>query len=492
MGNSELKSKTVKSLFWSFLDKFGQQIIYLISSVVLMNIVDPSEYGLIGALTVFIVFSSLLVDSGFGRALLNRKVIEPIEYSSVFYFNIFLGVFLYVILFFSAPYLADIFHDARIEPVSRVLFISLILNALGVVQQIKLTKVADFRGLTKLNLTALLISASIAIFMAIKGYGVWALVAQTIGYAFFRVIFLWIYSNWRPVLRFSFSTLKNSMGLSNKLLLAGLINAVFNNIYPAIIAFFYPNSMRQVGYFTQASKYQDIPFGMLSNTFRSVSMLILPLINSDTERLNRVVSKIMKSLAFLSFPIGFYMILAAEPAFHLLFGDKWNEAIPYFKVLAIAGMFSPFTFILNELYIARERADFFLGLEVVKRVFLVLFIFLLFRFGIMGLALSWVAYMIFTVITSLLLSKKLINYSLIDFMKDSLPYLLISFASTALAYLTTSYIYNNLAFLIVSVLITGASYWYICKLLRLEMSKEVSNFFSSKKPVMNDVNNSEL
>jgi len=282
------------------------------------------------------------------------------------------------------------------------------------------------------------------------------------------------------------------MGLSNKLLLAGLINAIFNNIYPAIIAFFYPNSMRQVGYFTQASKYQDIPFGMLSNTFRSVSMLILPLINTDTERLNRVVSKIMKTLAFLSFPIGFYMIIAAEPAFHLLFGNKWNEAIPYFKVLTIAGMFSPFTFILNELYIARERADFFLGLEIVKRLFLVLFIFLLFRFGIMGLAFSWVAYMLFTVIISLLLSGRLIKYNLIDFMKDILPYLLISLASTALAYLATSYISNNLAFLLIGILIIGASYWYICKLLKLEMTKEVTNYLSSKKPVIKDVNTGNI
>lgn len=153
MTETTLKHKTTLSLFWSFLDKFGQQLIFLGSSIVLMRILEPSEYGLIGALAVFIAFSTLLVDSGFTRALLNRKQITPQEYSSVFYFNLLLSVLLYLLLFAGAPLIARLFHDPRIVPVSRILFLTLILNAAGMIQQTHLTKRADFRGLTRVNLT---------------------------------------------------------------------------------------------------------------------------------------------------------------------------------------------------------------------------------------------------------------------------------------------------------------------------------------------------
>ncbi len=332
-----------------------------------------------------------------------------------------------------------------------------------------------------MNIAALLIAASIAIAMAIKGYGVWSLVTQNVVYGFFRTVFLWIYSKWRPIACFSIKVLRSFLGLSNKLLLSGLIGAVFNNIYPSIIAFFYPHSMNQVGYYAQANKYQDIPFSILSNTFRSVSMLILSEINQQIERLKRVVSKMMKSLAFLAFPLGLYMILAAEPAFAFLFGNKWNAAVPYFKVLCLGGMLSPFSYILNELFIAREKADFFLGVEIAKRIILVLLIFLFFRQGIMGLAVSWVIYMAITLLISLILSQKLIRYSLVDFLKDVLPYLPTALVSTVIGYAASRAIHNNFLYLLVSVTIVGGSYWLMCRLLKLEMTKEISEWFSSKK-----------
>lgn len=202
MAESTLKHTTTVSLFWSFTDKFGQQLINLGTSIVLMRILDPSEYGLIGALALFIAFSSLLIDSGFTRSLLNRKGISPAEYSTVFYFNMGFSILLYLILFAMAPLLAGMFHEPRIAPVSRILFLSLILNAGGIIQQTVLIKRADFRGITKVNLAALLIAATVAVIMALNGFGVWTLVVQALLFAFFRSLFLWLYSRWIP-LRFS-------------------------------------------------------------------------------------------------------------------------------------------------------------------------------------------------------------------------------------------------------------------------------------------------
>lgn len=479
MADSALKKKTTHSLFWSFIDKFGQQILNFASMLVLMNIVAPDAHGLIASLAVFTALSTILIDSGFGRALLNRKEVSTMDYSSVFYFNAGFSIFLYLLLFFLAPFLSDLFNAPVLVPVSRVLFLALIFHAFGTVQYTILMKNADFKGITKMNMLALLIADIIAIAMSLAGYGVWALVAQIVLFAVFRTIFLWVYSSWRPVLKFSLSRLKYFFGFSSKLMLSSMISSTVNNIYPSLIAVFYP--MNQVAFFNQAKRYQEIPFLTLSNTFRSVSMLILSEINDQPERLKRVVRKLIKSVAFLSFPIALMMVLVAEPTFYLFFKEKWLASVPYFQVLTLAGMLLPFTFIFNELFIAKERSAFFLGLEVVKGVVLILLIVLLFPKGIMGLAVSWVVYMIVTLLLSMIFSGKVIQYSLPDFLKDTLPYLFMALISTVVSYFSTRVITNGILFVVVNPVMIALLYIGLCKLFRLEMTKEIEEWFASRK-----------
>ena len=484
MSDATLKKRTITALFWSFLDKFGQKVIFLISSVFLMRLLDTSDYGIMGSLLIFIAFSSLLIDSGFGRALLNRKEIGTLEYSTVFYFNLSISLLLYVALFLSAPLIARLFNEPLLIPVSRVLFLSLIFNGFSLIQMIIFIKASDFKTQTKANTAALIISTSVALIMASKGYGVWALVAQNVIYAFFRSLFFWFYSTWRPKKLFSFAKLKVFFAFSNKLLASGAIGAIFNNIYPSIIAMFYP--MQQVGYYTQAYKYQDTPFAVLSDTFRSVSMLILSEINNQTERLRRVVSKLIKSIAFLSFPIALILILIAEPLFATLFGEKWLPSVPYFQILCIGGAVSPFTFILNELFIAKERADFFLSVEIVKRIILVVLIIGFFKQGITGLAVSWVIYMYITLIISLFLSKKLVDYSLWNFIKDATPYASLSFLSMLAAYFTSYHISNGIVHMLTALTVMGIVYLALCRISNLEMTTEIKQFVSSKRTKKKD------
>ena len=479
MSDPTLKKRTITALFWSFLDKFGQKVIFLVSSVFLMRLLDTSDYGIMGSLLIFVAFSSLLIDSGFGRALLNRKEIGALEYSTVFYFNMGISIFLYIALFFSAPLIAQLFNEPLLIPVSRVLFLSLIFNGFSLIQMIIFIKASDFKTQTKANTAALIISTSIALIMAWRGYGVWSLVAQNVIYAFFRSLLFWIYSSWRPKKLFSFSKLKTFFAFSNKLLASGAIGAIFNNIYPSIIAMFYP--MQQVGYYTQAYKYQDTPFAVLSDTFRSVSMLILSEINDQTERLRRVVAKLIKSIAFLSFPIAFILILIAEPLFVTLFSEKWLPSVPYFQILCLGGAVSPFSFILNELFIAKERADFFLSIEIVKRVILVILIVSFFKQGITGLAVSWVIYMYITLIISLILSKKLIAYSLWDFIKDASPYVLISLLSVASAYFISFKLSNDILRMLTAMVVMTVAYLALSHIFNLEMTTEIRQFISSKK-----------
>ena len=479
MTEPSLKNKTILSLFWSFFDKFGQQVLNFLSMLILMNIVAAEDYGKIGSLAIFIAFSSILTDSGFGRALLNRQNLTDKDYSTVFIFNFLFSIFLYSILFVSAPFLGEIFHSTEITQIARIVFITIILNGLGLIQQTILTKKADFKGLSKINITALLIANIIAVIMALYGFGVWALVAQILFYSLFRTIFFWLYSKWRPALNFSFNCLKSFFSFSSKLLLTNTIATIGNNIYPSLIALFYP--MSQVAYFNQAKKYQEIPFLTISNTFRSVAMLILSEINSESVRMKRVVSKMMKSIAFIAFPIGFIMILLAEPIFFLFFKEKWLSAVSFFQVLTLAGMISPFVYIFNELFIAKERSSYFIGVELIKAILLIMLIVILLPKGLMPLAVSWVLYIIATLLISVILSSKLVKYNLINFLSDTIPYMLTSLICSSISYLTTINITPPILYILINILIIVSLYITACKLFKLEMIKEIEEWLTKQK-----------
>lgn len=480
MAESALKKKTTVSLFWSFIDKFGQQLLNFASMLILMNIVSTEDYGIMGSLAVFIAFSSILIDSGFGRSLLNRKKISESDYATVFYFNVVLSIILYVLFFFCAPLLAIMLHAPAITPVVRISFLSFIFNAFGLIHQTILTRKADFKSLSKVNLWALLFANIVAIIMACMHYGVWALVAQMLLYAFFRTILLWLYSPWRPRASFSRKNLQSFYAFSKKLLLSSAISTTINNIYPTLIGLFYP--MSQVAYFNQAKKYQDIPFLTISNTFRSVSMLILSEINEQSERLKRVVSKLIKSIAFVSFPIGFLMILLAEPLFFLFFKEKWLASVPFFQLLTFAGMLSPFTFIFNELFVAKENARYFLGVEIAKGLILIGLILALFPHGIVALAYSWIAYMAITLLLSGVLAGKLISYHFKHFLKDILPYLFLSIACIAIFYFATQFMQSNtVLYILINGMLMPISYILLCKVFKLEMLKEIEAWFETRK-----------
>lgn len=479
MTESSLKSKTILSLFWSFIDKFGQQLLNFVSMLILMNIINAIEYGIFGSLAIFIAFSSILIDSGFGRALLNKHNLIDADYSTVFIFNISLSVGLYFILYISAPLLGDLFHTTEIILVARVLFISVVLNAFGLIHQTLLTKKADFKGLSKINLFALLIADIVAVILAINNLGVWALVFQTLLYALFRTIFLWAYSGWRPKRKFYKNRLLSFFNFSSKLLLSNTISTFANNIYPSLIAIFYP--MTQVAYFNQAKKYQDIPFLTMSNTFRSVAMLILSEVNRDSSRMKRILSKLIKSISFISFPVGFIMIITAESLFFLFFKEKWIEAVPYFRLLTFAGMLSPFIFIFNELFIAKEKSAYFLGVEIIKAVILITLIIILLPQGLMALAGSWVIYIVLTLFISVVLSGKIIGYNATRFLKDILPYLTAALICSVISYFITLNIQNTILYIIINVALTGGLYLLSCKSMKLEMSEEIDNWFSNLK-----------
>jgi len=474
-----LKEKTTSALIWSFIDKFGQQIIYLATGIVLARRLSPDEYGLVAALALFTAISTTLVGSGYSRALMNKPIVTTEELNTVYYYNIGVGIFLYIILFFCAPLISMYYTKPILTPLSRVLFLTIIFTAFTNTQDFVLTKKMDLNSITKANLFSLLPASLLAMIAAIMGLGVWALVIQALLMSFFKMLTFWYYGKWSSSKIFKYSILKDLFPFSIGVLLMNLVNTIFNNIYSLLIGRFY--SIHQLGIYTQGSKYQDIPTGLIYNTFRSVSTPLLSSINEDNERLKRVLSKLIKTISLICFPVLFGMILIAKPLIIALITEKWLDSVPILQILCISGIFTTLNNVLQESILAKGKSQQLLIAEILKKGILVVIILLTLKYGIIGLAWGWAGSSFFTLLVSLFLSNRIVGYSILDLFKDCLPYFLISSVLCTVAFFISKPIENNFFFLGFSLLFVGSLYIFSCKIFKLEVADEMFAWLDQKK-----------
>ncbi|MEG1585482.1 MAG: lipopolysaccharide biosynthesis protein [Bacteroidales bacterium] len=479
MTADNLKHKTVKALAWNFADKFGQQAVYLIAGIVLARILTQADYGLTGMLAIFIALSNVLLDSGFGGSLIKNQHATQQDYNAIFYFNIFISVVLYALLFLCAPLIARFYNEPQLILLARVLFLTIIFNAFNLIQSIILTKKLQFNQMAKINFLALAFSSGVAVVLAIAGYGVWALIAQTLLLSLLKSILLWTLNPWRPSGGFAFAPLKEAFSFSSRMLLSGIINVIFNNIYSVIIGKYF--NKIELGYYQQANKFTDIPVSLISNTFRTVALPVFSNVNSDNERLARVLQKTNKSIAFVLFPVIFGLEVIAEPLLIGLIGEKWLSSVPIFRILLLSGIFSVFSLIFNELLVSKGKSRTYLRVELVRKIVLVAAIMATFRLGVNGLAAGWVFYSFTGMLLGGYFACRIISYPFGNFFKSIAPYFLIAAAMGALIwslYWMEWNIYLTMVLQIISgVLIYGAG----CLLFRLEMGKEVLHLLGKLK-----------
>jgi len=342
----------------------------------------------------------------------------------------------------------------------------------------------DLTSLAKANLFSLFPASVVAILMAVNGFGVWSLVVQTVLFTLSKVVVLAYYSKWRPSLTFNNKILKELFPFSSKFMLTNLINTIFNNIYYVLIGRFY--NPTQLGYYTQANKYQDIPTGLINNTFRAVSMPILSEINQDKDRLKRILSKLIRTIAFIGFPVLLGMILIAKPLFILLITEKWLPSVPVFQTLCVAGLFVMFSSVLEETILSRGHSGKLLMVEVLKKIVLVALIIATLNRGLIGLATGWAVSSLFSLLLSIYLTSTIVGYSFSNFLKDSLPYLAISSAFCIAAYFISLPITNNYLFIGFCMAFVGIFYLIVCRICKLDAAMEIFKWtrdkvFSKKK-----------
>ena len=427
--SESLKHKTVKGVGWSFIDNLSSSGVSFLVGLVLARLLTPSEYGIMAILTIFIAVSSSIVDSGFSNALIRKTDAKRVDYNTVFLFNLVVSGLLYVVLFFAAPAISVFFKEPLLVEVMRVIGWVLIINALAIIPRTLFVKDVNFKTQTKVSLIASISSGVVGIGMALAGMGVWSLVGQQLSRQLLNTLFLWIYSTWRPIWEFSLQSFRELFGFGSKLLLSGLLDTVFKEIYSLVIGRCYTSA--QLGQYTRASQFNQIFSSNLTTVIQRVSYPVLSSIQDESERLREAYRKVIKSTMLITFACMLGLAAVAKPLLIILIGEKWLPAVNFLQIICFSGMLYPLHAINLNILQVKGRSDLFLKLEIIKKIIAV---------GplILGVLFS-IEYMLWgSVCTSLIAyflnsyySANLVNYPTKDQIKDILPTFLVSVVTAA-------------------------------------------------------------
>jgi O-antigen/teichoic acid export membrane protein len=334
---SELGKKIVSGTLWVTIDRLGTMSLQFVANLMLARLLTPEDFGCIGMLAIFITVSNVFIDAGFGSALIQNKNVTQQDYSTIFYWNLFFSSFLYLGLFIAAPYIAGFFNYPILCKVLRVFGLTLIINALFIVQNNRMRKQLAFRTLAIVNVSSYFLAAIIAVFMAYKGCGVWALVALSLLCGIFQNILLWSIIRWRPSLDFSFESLKRLFNFGGYLLAANILQGVCQNLQSVIIGRKF--SAVQMGLYSQAQKMNDVSVNTISGIIVQTVFPAYSQVQEDREKMHALLDRSIRLISCIVYFIVFLLILVAAPLIAFLYGEKWIESIPYFQILCTGGFF---------------------------------------------------------------------------------------------------------------------------------------------------------
>lgn len=473
----DLKQKMIGTLAWTTIDRFGQQIIQFFITIVLARLLPPTEYTLIALVMIFVALSNTLVDGGFGQALVRKQDANDTDFSTVFYFNVFVSVCLYLLLFFAAPLIADFYNQPKLVEVGRVVFIAILINSLYLIPNVKLVRRLDFKSSTTVNIISVIMSGITGIFLAVKGMGVWALVAQQISFQLSRVIVISFFVRWRPKLKFSFMVLKNFFSYGMNLLGAAILNNIFNYIYILVLGKFFPK--QEVGLYYQANKLNDttnysfqVVLGSTYNVFVKIQ--------DDTERFLRVFRELVRRSSIIIFPLLLLLIAIANPLINVLLSAKWAPAIPYFQLLCFASLSNPlYTLIISALN-ARGKSKSTFKIEFIKKALIVISVFACLKYGIIALLVGFCVANWLSALITIFAIKKEINHYWKNQLKDILPSMFIGVVIALISILFSLVISNLYLLLILQLFISTIVYVVMVKILMPELFTQALNFIQSQ------------
>jgi O-antigen/teichoic acid export membrane protein len=464
-----LKKKAISGLIWTFSQQFSVQLINFIVSVILARILTPEEFGLIGILAVFISIGNILIDGGLTSSLIRTSNPDQKDYSTVFLINVVGSILLYIILFYAAPFIAAFFKKEILAVIVRVYGISIIIRAFVAVQTTRLTKQMDFKIQMTMQIPSVIGGGVLGIALAYMGYGVWSLVWMNLFQSFLFTIQHWVFTKWRPNLYFNKERFKNHFSFGYKLTLAGLLETIFQNLYNLIIGKYF--SPAQVGYYTRAQSVRQFPIQNISEALNKVTYPMFSTIQDDNEKLKQVYKKLLKQVMFWLTPSMIILIILGEPLFRFLFTEKWLPATPYFQLLCISGITYPLhSYNLNILKV-KGRSDLFFKLEIIKKSYTAIGIFLAIPYGIHGLLYFQIASSFAAFYINSFYSGKMINYPFKEQLRDILPSIYLSVLVAVFAWLLDLFLLKALHMFDIGRILIGGGFFFLSYLSMSQLIK---------------------
>ncbi len=461
-----MKNKDIFSnFFWRFFERVGAQGVTFIVSIILARLLDPDVYGVVALITVFTSVMQVFIDSGLGNALIQKKDSDIVDFSTVFYFNICMCLFLYIFLFWGAPYISLFYKMPDLTPLIRVLGINLIISGVKNVQQAYVSKHLLFKRFFYATIIGTIGAAFIGVLMARNGYGVWALVVQNVFNAFLDTCVLWVTVKWRPKLVFSLSRLKSLLSFGWKLLVSSLLEVVYRDLRQLIIGKFY--NVDDLAFYNRG---QQMPHLLVSNINSSIDSVLLPTMSAsqdDKEVIKSMTRRAIKVSTYLMAPLMIGLASVSEPAVKLILTDKWLPSVFYLRIFCISFMFYPIhTANLNAIK-AMGRSDLFLKLEIAKKIIGLIVLFATMRISVEAMAYSLLFTSIINQIINSYPNKALLNYSYLNQLKDILPSVLLAIIMGAIVFPITFIGLPALVVIIFQIMlgmivyIVGSKYFHI-------------------------------
>lgn len=474
----KLKEKTEKGMFWSAINNGASQVLNLVIGIFLARLLSPGDYGLVGVLTIFTMMANNIQQCGFFQGLINIKEPRPNDYNSVFWFNVITGCILYAALWFCAPLIAAYFRQDALVDLSRFIFLVFLITAFGVAPNAYLTKNMKFKESAICAIAALVSSGTVGIYLAMHGYAYWSLAWQQVTFITVQNILRYHYADWRPSFNIDFGPVKKMFGFSVKILVTKSVNTISDNILTFIFGRMF--SIRDVGNFTQANKWNILASSFVSQTVQQVSQTVLVSANDSRERERRVFRKMLRFTSFLAFPCMIGLALVAKEFIFFTIGEKWAMSVPLLQILCVSGAFLALHGIYQSLIISSGRSDIFMWVNITQ---IVLQICVILAFAGLGMTTMVVTYVCFTsawVLVWHCISHRLIGITIGQMLRDTMPYLATIVIAAAIAHVSTLAIHSLLLLLLTKIIITAAIYIGVMYVAKDDILFETIEFAKGK------------
>lgn len=473
MGNTSV----INNFIWRLAERCGAQLVTFIVSIVLARILAPEDYGTIALVTVFTTILQVFVDSGLGTALIQKKDADDLDFSSVFFFNFAVCLVLYLGMFIAAPFIAEFYNDASLTQVVKVISLTIVISGVKGIQQAYVSRHMMFKRFFFSTIGGTIFSAFLGIALAYSGFGVWALVAQQLSNTVIDTLILWLTVKWRPKLMFSWTRLKGLLKFGWKLLVSALLDTGYSNLRNLIIGKMYSSS--DLAFYNQGDKFPKV---IVTNINTSIDSVLLPTMSSaqdDRECVKNMTRRAIKTSTYVMAPLMMGMAFCAEPIVQLVLTDKWLPCVPYLRIFCITYMFWPIhTANLNAIN-AMGRSDWFLKLEIIKKIMGMTILLSTMWFGVMVMAYSLLVSNVLSQIINSWPNRKLLNYSYLDQVKDFAPGILLAVFMGVCVYFIGYIPLPTIVTLVIQIIAGATIFITLSAILKLEEFEYLTGMIKS-------------